>query len=58
MKKITLEEYNKICEDYRGIYIDFWGDHPELKGKRTMLQLINGITTLVIEGIDFEIIEQ
>ncbi|WP_283697674.1 hypothetical protein [Clostridium perfringens] len=48
MLKISLEEYNNKPRDYKG-------DHPELKGKRTLMVWENG-TKLLIEGLHFEII--
>lgn len=57
IKKISKEEYYKIPKDYRGIYEDYQGYFPHLKGKRTMLSLENGATVLLIEGSSFEIIE-
>ncbi|MFH0334681.1 hypothetical protein [Clostridium perfringens] len=34
MLKISLEEYNNKPRDYKGEYMDYHGDHPELKGKK------------------------
>lgn len=63
MKKITLEEYLAIHEDYRGIWdterwdIPDWAEMREqYMGKRTMLAYDNG-TRLLIEGLSFEIID-
>lgn len=59
MKKITLKEYNAIGKDYRGVYSDFQGTDPELKGKRTMLEYDKetGGTVLIFEGIHFVIVD-
>ena len=64
MRKITLEEYLDIPEDYRGIWdIERW-DLPnwaEIRekhmGKRTMMVYDNG-TRLLVEGMGFEIIDE
>ena len=57
-KVITLEEYNKIHPDYKGIFYDFQGVNQELKGNRCICSLENGGTTLLIEGKDLLIIEK
>ena len=54
---LTTEEYNNLSNDYKGIYSDFQGIAPHLKGKRTMLVLTNNGTSLLIEGIDLLIID-
>lgn len=56
MKQVTKKEYDKICSDYKGIYLDFQGNRPDLKGRKTMLSYENGSTVLLIEGLHFEII--
>lgn len=52
---ITKSEFDKIGEDYKGVYMDFYGDHPEWKGRRTAFLPGYG-TTLFIEGVSFEIV--
>lgn len=44
--------YDKTSSDYKGVYDDIYGDHPELKGRRTyMPPLEMGYETcLLIEG--------
>ncbi|MGL5765283.1 MAG: hypothetical protein ACRCX8_06550 [Sarcina sp.] len=56
MRKLTLKEYNKIDKDYRGIFEDYQGNAPHLKGRRTMLANEEGRTVLIFEGIHFEIV--
>lgn len=62
--QITLEEYNKIHPDFRGVWDTERTDLPDwdkqrerYMGKRTLLHNLNGLTCLLIEGISFEIIE-
>lgn len=55
MVQITKAEFDKIGPDYKGKYMDFQGDHPEWKGRRTAFLPGYG-TTLFIEGVSFEII--
>lgn len=61
MRKITLQEYLSLPEDYRGIWTTERWDIPgweEMRGqhmgKRTMMVYDNG-TCLLVEGIGFEI---
>lgn len=64
MKKITLEEYNALPDDYRGIWnterwdIPDWAEKREKHiGKRTMMTYDDKVgTCLLIEGLSFEII--
>lgn len=56
-RALTIEEYNNLSNDYKGIYSDFQGIAPHLKGKRTMLVLTDKGTSLLIEGIDLLIID-
>lgn len=55
MVRITQAEYDAIGNDYKGVWHDYYGDHPEWKGRRTAMIAGHG-TTLFIEGISFEII--
>lgn len=64
MIKITLSEYNALLKDYRGIWdterydLPNWAEiRDRYMGKRTMLHYDNGATVLLVEGLDFEIIE-
>ncbi len=61
MRKITLQEYLSLPEDYRGIWTTERWDIPgwenireQYMGKRTMLVYDNG-TCLLVEGMGFEI---
>lgn len=65
MKKISLEEYNKLSSDFRGVWTTDRSDLPNWEqirdkyiGKRTMLDNENGATVLLIEGLHFEIINE
>lgn len=53
---ISKEEWDKTPKDYKGVYSDWQGHSPELKGLRTTLKLINGATCLIFEGIHFIIV--
>ena len=56
MITITKKDYYKMSKDYRGIYGDYDGKSPHLKGKRTMLHLSDeGVTELLIEDYSFKI---
>ena len=58
MIKITRYEWNKIPNDYKGIFEDYQGNAPELEGKQTWLTWLEGEgTSLIFEGIHFEIID-
>lgn len=58
IKKISRKEWERICDDYKGVYQDYQGTNPELKGKRTMLTLTeDGHTALIFEGIHFIIVD-
>jgi len=54
MEYITKAQYAAIPDDYKGKYMDYYGDHPEWKGRRTAFLPGHG-TTLFIEGVSFEI---
>ena len=51
IKILSKREYERIHPDYRGVFEDFQGNAPELKGLRTMMLPNNG--GLGFEGIDF-----
>lgn len=55
IKFINKETWNKISEDYKGIYEDYQEVAPELKGKKTLLANENGATVLLFEDIHFKI---
>lgn len=56
MEHITKKEFDKIPEDYKGRFLDFYGTHPEWKGRRTAFLPGHG-TTLFVEGVSFEIVD-
>ena len=57
MERITKEQYNAIGNDYKGRYMDYDGKRPEWKGRRVAFLPGHG-TTLFIEGVSFEIVEE
>ncbi len=52
MKIISKAEFDRIQDDYKGIFEDFQETHPEWKGRRAAFLPGEG-TTLSIEGIHF-----
>ena len=34
MEQITKAEYDRIGNDFKGVWHDYWGDHPEWKARR------------------------
>lgn len=56
MPHITQAEYDAIGSDYKGVYHDYYEDHPGWKGRRTAMLPGHG-TTLFIEGLSFVIDE-
>ena len=57
MQQITKAEYDRIGNDFKGVWHDYWGDHPEWKGRRVAFLPGHG-TTLFIEGVSFEIVDK
>ena len=57
MERITKAEYDRIGNDFKGVWHDYWGDHPEWKGRRVAFLPGHG-TTLFIEGVSFEIVDE
>ena len=55
MKRITQTEYDAIDSDFKGVWEDYCGDHPEWKGRRTAMLAEHG-TRFFIEGVSLEII--
>ncbi len=52
LKHISKEEFDRIGRDYKSVYMDYDGTHPQRKGRRTSFLPGYG-TTLFIEGIHF-----
>ena len=52
MRIITKEQFAKICSDYKGVFHDYQGTHPEHKGRRTAFLPGEG-TALFLEGVHF-----
>lgn len=64
MITITLADYLSLPKDDRGLWTaerDDLSNWPKIRdkymGKRTMLHYDNGVTTLLVEGVGFEIVE-
>ena len=58
MTYITQKKYNRTSDDYKGIYEDFQNIAPHLKGNRSILANVNGVTSLLIEGAGLEIVDR
>ena len=61
MLKVSQEQWNKIHSDYKGIYQDYHGDHPEWKGKKAVMSTCitnnpNEICSLLIEDVHFVLV--
>ena len=52
MHIITKEQYSHIGSDYKGVFHDYQGIHPEHKGRRTAFLPGDG-TVLSLEGVHF-----
>ncbi len=55
VKTITVGEYESLPADMKGRYQDYYGDHPEWKGRRTAAFPCE-LPGLFIEGVNLEII--
>lgn len=61
MITVNKKEWDAICNDYKGVWHDYYGDKPEWKGKRVVMSTCithnpNDLCALLIEGVHFEII--
>jgi len=57
---ITQEKWDSICADYKGEWMNYYNDHPEWIGRKTVMSTCitnnpNEPCTLLIEGVHFEI---
>jgi hypothetical protein len=57
MTYVTLKKYNRTHSDYKGIYEDSQSLAPHLKGNRSILGNVDGVTSLLIEGAGLEIVD-
>ena len=58
MIKISKSEFDKIHRDYKGVWQDYHGDHPEWKGRRVVMSGCidkdpSELGKLYIEGVHF-----
>ena len=61
MFRITQAEYDAIYHDYKGEWKDYYGEHPEWLGRKTIMSAYfdaNKLGYLLIEGIHFVIEEE
>ncbi|MCM1165641.1 MAG: hypothetical protein NC401_06485 [Ruminococcus sp.] len=61
MIKISKKEWNAIDKDYKGEWADYFGDHPEWLGRKSVMSTCitknpNELCQLFIEGVDFVIV--
>ena len=52
MLHISKADFDRIGADYKGVYMDYHGAHPQRKGRRVAFLPGHG-TTLFTEGIHF-----
>ena len=52
MMHISKADFDRISADYKGVYMDYHGAHPQRKGRRVAFLPGQG-TTLYTEGIHF-----
>ena len=57
MIKVTIEKWNRISRDFKGIWSR--SDNPELIGRKTVLSgcISEEKGSLFIEGVHFEIVQ-
>lgn len=58
MIQITKEKWNTIGNDYKGEWMNYYGDHPEWLGKKVVMSgcISDELGKLFIESVDFEIV--
>lgn len=59
---VSKKDWDSICADYKGVWQDYYGEHPEWLGRKVVMSTCvthnpNEQCSLLIEGIHF-IIEQ
>ena len=62
MIKISKNEWDSIYADYKGVWQDYYNDHPEWIGRKTVMSTClthdpNELGSLLIEGVHFVIEE-
>ena len=57
MIHVSKEKWDSIHSDYKGIYQDYYNDHPEWKGKRCIMSgcISDDHGSLWIEDVHFVI---
>ena len=58
MIKVSQKEWASIPADYKGVWMDYYGDHPDWKGKRVVMSTCitnnpNELCSLLVEGVHF-----
>ena len=59
MITITETEYKKTHKDFKGKFKNLQNlpDMEHLVGRRTFVKCVNGVTTLLIEGVSLKIVK-
>ena len=60
MYTVSKSEWDKIPSDYKGIWHDYYGEAPELTGRKVVMSTCithnpNELCALLIEGVHFVI---
>lgn len=58
MIQVSRKKWNSISSDYKGVWQDYYNEHPEWIGKRVVMsgcitQNPNELGKLLVEGIHF-----
>jgi hypothetical protein len=55
MIKVSKEKWDKIHDDFKGIFQDYHGENPEMKGRLTVLSgcISDELGSLLFEGVHF-----
>jgi len=58
--KISRRDWDAIQNDYKSVWKDYYGDHPEWLGRKTVMSTCvthdpNELCSLLIEGVHFVI---
>lgn len=61
MIEVSKKEWDTIHSGYKGIWQDYYGDHPQWKGKQVVMSTCithnpNELCSLLVEGVHFVIV--
>lgn len=59
MIKISMEKWNSISTDYKGVWYDYYNEKPQWKGKKVVLSgcISNEFGKLLVEDVHFTIVD-